>query len=86
MLPFYERYFGIGFKLPKIDMVAVPDFGFSAMENWGETEEHRQTPSYTSDFLCGSGYSPEKKTLLTVNYKYFDRFGFALLHPENGSI
>lgn len=35
VLPFYERYFGINFKLPKIDMVAVPEFGFSAMENWG---------------------------------------------------
>lgn len=35
ILPFFEEYFGIGFKLPKIDMVAVPDFGYSAMENWG---------------------------------------------------
>lgn len=35
ILPFFEEYFGIGFQLPKIDMVAVPDFGFSAMENWG---------------------------------------------------
>lgn len=35
VLPFFENYFGIPFKLPKIDMVAVPDFGFSAMENWG---------------------------------------------------
>lgn len=35
ILPFFEEYFGINFKLPKIDMVAVPDFGFSAMENWG---------------------------------------------------
>lgn len=35
LLPFYERYFDIVFNLPKIDMVAVPDFGFSAMENWG---------------------------------------------------
>lgn len=35
ILPFFEDYFGIRFDLPKIDMVAVPEFGFSAMENWG---------------------------------------------------
>ncbi|XP_031619853.1 aminopeptidase Ey isoform X2 [Contarinia nasturtii] len=35
ILPFYEEYFGIRYNLPKIDMVAVPEFGFSAMENYG---------------------------------------------------
>ncbi|XP_055622223.1 aminopeptidase N isoform X2 [Toxorhynchites rutilus septentrionalis] len=35
ILPFLERYFDLKFNLKKIDMVAVPDFGFSAMENWG---------------------------------------------------
>ncbi|XP_055851068.1 aminopeptidase N isoform X3 [Episyrphus balteatus] len=35
ILPFFESYFGIEYKLPKIDMVSVPDFGFGAMENWG---------------------------------------------------
>ncbi|XP_072384886.1 aminopeptidase N-like isoform X3 [Diabrotica undecimpunctata] len=35
ILRFYENYFGIKFPLSKIDIVAVPEFGFSAMENWG---------------------------------------------------
>lgn len=35
ILKFYEKYFGIDFPLPKIDMVALPDFSSGAMENWG---------------------------------------------------
>ncbi|XP_058826206.1 aminopeptidase N isoform X2 [Topomyia yanbarensis] len=35
ILPYLERYFDMKFNMKKIDMVAVPDFGFSAMENWG---------------------------------------------------
>lgn len=35
VLVFLNEYFNIRLNLPKIDMVAVPDFGFSAMENWG---------------------------------------------------
>ncbi|XP_031337814.1 aminopeptidase N-like isoform X2 [Photinus pyralis] len=35
ILDYYENYFKIKFPLPKIDLVAVPDFGFNAMENWG---------------------------------------------------
>ena len=35
MLRYLEKYFNIPFPLPKQDMVALPDFGFSGMENWG---------------------------------------------------
>lgn len=35
LLHFFEKYFDINFPLKKIDLVAVPNFGFSGMENWG---------------------------------------------------
>ncbi|VDL97558.1 unnamed protein product [Schistocephalus solidus] len=34
-LPFYANLFGQKFPLPKCDLVAIPDFAFNAMENWG---------------------------------------------------
>lgn len=34
-LKFYEETFDSKFPLPKMDMVAIPDFSAGAMENWG---------------------------------------------------
>ncbi len=31
----YERYYGIPYPLPKLDLVAVAEHAFGAMENWG---------------------------------------------------
>jgi aminopeptidase N len=35
MLKHFEGFFKLKFPLPKIDMIAIPDFAFGAMENWG---------------------------------------------------
>ncbi|BBG22748.1 M1 family metallopeptidase [Sulfuracidifex tepidarius] len=34
-ISFYENYFGIKYQLPKEHLIAVPEFAFGAMENWG---------------------------------------------------
>lgn len=35
IIDFYANYFNISYPLPKMDLVAVPDFWPGAMENWG---------------------------------------------------
>ncbi len=34
-LPYFSDWFDIPYALPKLDMVALPDFAAGAMENWG---------------------------------------------------
>ncbi|XP_055587207.1 aminopeptidase N [Uranotaenia lowii] len=35
LLKYLEKFFDISYPLPKMDMIALPDFSAGAMENWG---------------------------------------------------
>lgn len=35
LLKYLETFFGLDYPLPKVDMIALPDFTAGAMENWG---------------------------------------------------
>ena len=40
-LSFFNEFFGIPYVLPKVDLLAIPDFAAGAMENWGLVSTHR---------------------------------------------
>ena len=62
VLHYYDTYFGIKYPMPKLDMVALPDFEAGAMENFG-CITYRET-----DLLVNgkTGDIPEKKRVATV--------------------
>jgi aminopeptidase N len=62
VLHYYDTYFGIKYPMPKLDMVALPDFEAGAMENFG-CITYRET-----DLLVNSktGDIPSKKRVAVV--------------------
>ncbi|XP_036454683.1 endoplasmic reticulum aminopeptidase 2 isoform X2 [Colossoma macropomum] len=49
LLEFYETYFNIYYPLPKLDLIAIPDFQSGAMENWGLTTYRETSLLYDPD-------------------------------------
>lgn len=41
ILKFFEKTFDLKYPLPKMDMIAIPDFGAGAMENWGKERNNK---------------------------------------------
>jgi aminopeptidase N len=62
VLHYYDNYFGIKYPMPKLDMIALPDFEAGAMENFG-CITYRET-----DLLVDAkdGSIPEKKRVAVV--------------------
>ena len=60
VLPYYRRYFGVPYALPKLDQIAVPSVRWGAMEDWGLI-------SYAEDNLL---VDPERSGQETVRGVY----------------
>ncbi|XP_010049218.2 aminopeptidase M1 [Eucalyptus grandis] len=45
-LEFYREYFAVPYSLPKLDMIAIPDFAYDAMENYGLVTYHETALLY----------------------------------------
>ena len=60
LLPYYNRYFGVPFALPKLDQLAVPSVRSGAMEDWGLISYSEDTllvdPARSSDTTARNVY------------------------------
>jgi len=54
-LEFSESYYGIDYPLPKMDLIAIPDFAFGAMENWGAVTFRENLLLHYPDVTSKSG-------------------------------
>ncbi|MBB6146384.1 aminopeptidase N/puromycin-sensitive aminopeptidase [Silvibacterium bohemicum] len=59
VLHYYDTYFGIKYPMPKLDMIALPDFEAGAMENFGAIT-YRETDLLTDEKTASLG---AKKTV-----------------------
>ncbi len=54
-LQYCESYYDIEYPLPKMDLIAVPDFAFGAMENWGAITFRENLLLHFPDLTSKSG-------------------------------
>ncbi|CAH0563653.1 unnamed protein product [Brassicogethes aeneus] len=78
ILNYLEDYFDIKFPLPKMDLVAVPEFGFSAMENYGMITFRENV------LLCNKNASidEKKKSALVMGHEIAHQWFGNLVTPS----
>eukprot|EP00095_Tigriopus_kingsejongensis_P001279 maker-scaffold359_size197282-snap-gene-0.25 protein:Tk01279 transcript:maker-scaffold359_size197282-snap-gene-0.25-mRNA-1 annotation:"aminopeptidase n-like" len=79
ILQYFEHYFAVDFPLPKLDMIAIPDFSAGAMENWGLIT-YRE-----SALLYKSGVSPrsaKQRIALVVSHELAHQWFGNLVTPK----
>mgnify|MGYP000025294792 CR=1 FL=1 len=74
ILPYYENYFKIKYMLPKLDLIAIPDFSAGAMENWGAI-------TFTEESILGN-----KNTSITDKQNIADTIAHEMTHQWFGDL
>jgi tricorn protease interacting factor F2/3 len=74
-LQFFEEYTGVKYPLPKLDLLAIPDFAAGAMENWGACT-FREVLLYVDDAT----------TSLTVKKRVAEVIAHELWHQWSGNL
>lgn len=74
-LAFFEEYSGIDYPLPKLDLLAIPDFAAGAMENWGAV-------TFREVLL----YADEETTSLPVRKRIAEVVAHELWHQWSGNL
>ncbi|XP_039289965.1 aminopeptidase N isoform X2 [Nilaparvata lugens] len=64
ILKHYEQYYNIEFPLPKLDMIALPDFSAGAMENWGLIT-YRETTMLYQDGISTNKHKMRVATVIS---------------------
>jgi tricorn protease interacting factor F2/3 len=74
-LHFFEQYTDVAYPLPKLDLLAIPDFAAGAMENWGAI-------TFREVLL----YVDESTTSLTVKKRVAEVIAHELWHQWSGNL
>lgn len=74
-LDFFEQYTNVAYPLPKLDLLAIPDFAAGAMENWGAI-------TFREVLL----YVDESTTSLTVKKRVAEVIAHELWHQWSGNL
>jgi aminopeptidase N len=79
-LTFCEEYFQVAYPLPKIDLIAVPDFAFGAMENWGAITFRENLLLYYPGITSRAG---EKRICEVIAHEIVHQWFGNLVTPED---